>query len=50
MAVLGYLLADVASDKRIVIGMLIVGLVFIGVIALGETLESLRERRRERVR
>jgi hypothetical protein len=30
------LLADAAADKRIIIAMLIVGLVFLGVIALGE--------------
>ena len=42
---LAYLLADASADKRIVIAMLITGLVFVGVIALGETLHWLRGRR-----
>ena len=41
------LLADAASEgKRVVISMLLVGLVFVGVIALGETGRWLRHRRR----
>jgi hypothetical protein len=39
-------LADATADKRIIFGMLIVGLIFIGVIALGETTHWLRSRRR----
>jgi hypothetical protein len=42
---LAYLVADAAADQRVVIGMLITGLVFVGVIALGETLHWLRGRR-----
>jgi RsiW-degrading membrane proteinase PrsW (M82 family) len=38
---------DAAEEgKRVVIGMLITGLIFIGVIALGETSKWLRHRRR----
>jgi hypothetical protein len=40
------LFADAAADKRVIIAMLIVGFVFIGVIALGETAHWLRHRRR----
>jgi hypothetical protein len=50
LAVLYALLAadDAATEgKKVITGMLIVGLIFIGVIALGETLDWLRERRRE---
>ncbi len=43
---LAYLLADSTADKRVVLGMLITGLVFVGVIALGETLHWLHNRRR----
>jgi hypothetical protein len=40
------LLADAASEgKRVITGMLIVGLVFVSVIALGETSRWLRRRR-----
>jgi hypothetical protein len=42
------LLADATADKRVIFAMLIVGLVFIGVIALGETTHWLRARRRGR--
>jgi hypothetical protein len=42
------LLADPAADVRIIKGMLIVGLIFLAVIALGETSEWLLERRRGR--
>jgi hypothetical protein len=39
-------LADAAEEgKHILLGMLIVALIFIGVIALGETLHWLRHRR-----
>jgi hypothetical protein len=47
LAVLHALLAaeDAATEgKKVITGMLIVGLVFIGVIALGETLHWLRSR------
>ena len=40
------LLADPKADVRIIKGMLIVGLIFIAVIALGETTHWLRHRRR----
>jgi hypothetical protein len=41
-----YLLADAASEgKRVIIGMLIVGLIFLSVIVLGETAHWLRHRR-----
>jgi hypothetical protein len=39
-------LADAAEEGRnVILGMLVVGLVFVGVIALGETLHWLRHRR-----
>jgi hypothetical protein len=39
-------LADAASEgKKVILGMLITGLVFVGVIALGETSRWLRRRR-----
>ena len=45
------LLADAATEGRhVVTGMLIVGLVFISVIALGTASHYLRERRRQRRR
>jgi hypothetical protein len=44
---LALLLADAAAEgKKIIIAMLIVGLIFAGVIALGETSKWLRHRRR----
>ncbi|MFN2627058.1 MAG: hypothetical protein ABR569_00285 [Gaiellaceae bacterium] len=43
---LASLVADAAADKRVIFAMLIVGLIFIGVIALGQTSERLRHRRR----
>ena len=49
LAVLHALLAaeDAATEgKKVITGMLIVGLIFVGVIALGDTLEWLRHRRR----
>lgn len=47
---LAYLLADATADKRVIFAMLLVGLVFIGVIALGETTHWLSHRRRSRRR
>ncbi|MGH3104366.1 MAG: hypothetical protein ACRDN6_09780 [Gaiellaceae bacterium] len=39
-------LADAAEEgRRVIIGMLVVGLIFVSVIALGETLHWLRHRR-----
>ena len=44
-----FVLADAASEgKKVILGMLIVGLVFVGVIALGETSKALNHRRRAR--
>jgi hypothetical protein len=42
------LVADAAADKRVIFAMLIVALIFIGVIALGETTHWLAHRRRQR--
>jgi hypothetical protein len=43
---LALLLADAASEgKKVITAMLIVGLIFVGVIALGETSKWLRHRR-----
>jgi hypothetical protein len=40
-------LADAATEgKKVIVAMLIVGLIFVGVIALGETAHWLRHRRR----
>jgi hypothetical protein len=47
---LAWLLADATADKRIIFAMLIVGLVFLGVVALGETTHWLAHRRRSRRR
>ncbi|MGN6429805.1 MAG: hypothetical protein ACTHNB_03610 [Gaiellaceae bacterium] len=45
--VLSLLLADAASEgKKVITAMLIVGLIFVSVIALGETSQYLRRRRR----
>jgi hypothetical protein len=42
-----WVLADAAEEGRNVItGMLIVGLIFVAVIALGQTFDALRHRRR----
>jgi hypothetical protein len=42
-----WLLANAAEEgRRVVIGMLLTGLVFIAVIALGETSRALRHRRK----
>lgn len=49
LAVLHLLVAadDAASEgKKVITGMLIVGLIFLAVIALGETMAWLRHRRR----
>jgi hypothetical protein len=43
---LAFLLADAAADQRVILAMLVVGLIFVGVIALGETAEWLHRRRR----
>ena len=41
-----FVLADAASEgKKVITAMLIVGLIFVGVIALGETSRYLRHRR-----
>jgi hypothetical protein len=41
------MIADAATEgKHVILGMLIVGLIFISVIALGETSHRLRQRRR----
>jgi hypothetical protein len=43
---LTFVLADAASEgKKVILAMLIVGLVFVTVIALGETSRWMRERR-----
>ena len=43
-----WLLANAAEEgRRVVIGMLLTGLVFIAVIALGETSRALRHRRKQ---
>jgi hypothetical protein len=45
--VLALVLADAASEgKKVIISMLVVGLIFVAVIALGETSRWLRHRRR----
>ena len=51
MSLLAYLLPLAAEDaategKKVITAMLIVGLVFVGVIALGETSHWLRHRKR----
>jgi len=47
IAVLWWLAEDAATEgKKVIIGMLIVGLTFVGVIALGETSKALRHRRK----
>jgi len=49
LAVLHLLVAadDAATEgKKVITGMLIVGLIFVAVIALGETMDWLRHRRR----
>jgi hypothetical protein len=45
--VLALVLADAASEgKKVITAMLVVGLIFVSVIALGETSRYLRHRRR----
>ena len=51
MSALAFLLPLAATDaategKKVIVAMLIVGLIFVGVIALGETAHWLRHRRR----
>ena len=49
LAVLSLPLADAAEEGlHIITGMLIVGLIFVGVIALGQTYEWLKHRSHER--
>ncbi len=44
---IAWLLADAASEGRnVILGMLVVGLIFVGVIALGEGSRWMRHRRR----
>jgi hypothetical protein len=44
-----WLLANAAEEgRRVIIGMLITGLIFVAVIALGQTSRALRARRRRR--
>jgi hypothetical protein len=44
-----WLAADAATEgKKVILGMLIVGLVFVSVIALGETSKALNHRRKAR--
>jgi hypothetical protein len=44
-----WLAADAAAEgKKVILGMLIVGLVFVSVIALGETSKTLSRRRKAR--
>jgi hypothetical protein len=44
-----WLLANAAEEgRRVIVGMLLTGLVFVAVIALGETSRTLRTRRRRR--
>ena len=44
-----WLFANAAEEgQRVIIGMLITGLIFVAVIALGETSRALRRRRRRR--
>jgi hypothetical protein len=49
IAIAVWLAEDAATEgKKVIAAMLVVGLVFIGVIALGETSKALRHRRRAR--
>ena len=46
---IAWLLADAAEEgQNVILGMLVTGLVFVAVIAIGETSRALRHRRRER--
>jgi hypothetical protein len=45
--VIAWLLADAASEgKNVILGMLVTGLIFVAVIAIGETTHALRHRKR----
>jgi hypothetical protein len=45
--VIAWLLADAASEgKNVILGMLVTGLIFVAVIAIGETSRALRHRRK----
>ena len=49
VALITILAEDAATEgKKVITGMLLVGLVFISVIAIGETSKALRHRRRAR--
>ena len=49
LALTWWLAADAATEgKKVILGMLVVGLTFVGVIALGETSKALKHRRRAR--
>ena len=49
LALVTLLVADAASEgKKVVLAMLVVGLIFVAVIALGETSDALSRRRRAR--
>ena len=51
MLALAVWLADAATEgKKVITAMLIVGLIFVGVIAIGETTHWLRARRKARRR
>jgi hypothetical protein len=51
LAIASLLAVDAAAEgKKVITGMLIVGLVFIAVIALGETSKALSHRRKARKR
>ena len=44
---IAWLLADAAEEgKNVILGMLVTGLVFVAVIAIGETSRALRHRRK----
>ena len=44
---IAWLLADAAEEgKNVILGMLVTGLIFVAVIAVGETSRALRHRRR----
>jgi hypothetical protein len=45
--VIAWLLADAAEEgKNVILGMLVTGLIFVAVIAIGETSRALRHRRK----
>jgi hypothetical protein len=45
--VIAWLLADAAEEgKNVILGMLVTGLIFVAVIAIGETTHALRHRRK----